>query len=389
MFREHRTLAGVATILVALVVTAVVADVALWVFARLPSPFAELQRLHPQVNQYVRIEYPRDYTAKTIPEEGLPGMTRGPNRFTTNNMGFRGGPLVRPKPAGEFRIFLVGGSTTECFYIDDDKELGAVLQRALNETAPAGTRVAVYNVGLSGAASDDHVAMIDQRLVHLQPDMIVVFSGINDLLRSMHGWDYLHYLPYEPVPRMAWYKRLILMSQIARRLYYFKHNIVMSESERQQQRPLRSDYAAKIGLERTIPPTDSVPRTDVPSYATNLETLVGVSEAQGFQLVFMTQQTTWNSAVDPEAKRWQWMRLCNGVTYREDRMDAALESLNDAMRRVAGERGVPLYDLARELPKSLEYFYDDCHFNDRGAATTAQALATFLRARALLPTTSR
>lgn len=389
MLREHRKLAGIATILVTLVVTAVVADVALWVFARLPNPFAELERLHPQVNQYIRIEYPRDYAAKTIPEEGLPGMTRGPNRFTTNNMGFRGGPLVRPKPTGEFRLFLVGGSTTECFYIDDDKELGAVLQGALNETAPAGTRVAVYNVGLSGAASDDHVAMIDQRLVHLEPDMIVVFSGINDLLRSMHGWDYLHYMPYAPAPRKPWYKRLILMSQIARRLYYFTHNIVMSESERQQQRPLKSDYAAKIGLERTIPPTDSVPRTDVPSYATNLETLVGVSKAQRFRLVFMTQQTTWNSAVDPEAKRWHWLRLCEGVTYREDRMDTALESLNDAMRRVAGEHAVPLYDLARELPKSLEYFYDDCHFNDRGAANTAQALAEFLRESDLVPTTAR
>ena len=70
-------------------------------------------------------------------------------------------------------------------------------------------------------------------------------------------------------------------------------------------------------------------------------------------------------------------------------MDAAMERLNDAMRRVGDEDSTPVYDLAHTLPKSLAYFYDDCHFNTAGAAATATGLSEFLLARRLIPSTSR
>jgi hypothetical protein len=98
----------------------------------------------------------------------------------------------------------------------------------------------------------------------------------------------------------------------------------------------------------------------------------------------MTQQSTWNSPVDPEARKWHWMRYRGGVTYREDLMDAALESLNDAMRSVAADFDVPLFDLASAVPKSLDYFYDDCHFNTAGADTVGHLLATFLLENSLV-----
>ena len=46
-----------------------------------------------------------------------------------------------------------------------------------------------------------------------------------------------------------------------------------------------------------------------------------------------------------------------------------------SMRAVADSSGVPLCDLAVTLPKSLEYFYDDCHLNTRGAAEAGKRLA--------------
>jgi len=375
---------GFRALILTLIATAVVADLALWIFARMPDPYAHFAEMHPHVNQYIRLEYPRHYAAITMAEDGLPGV-HGRNRFTTNNMGFRGPALQAPKPAGEYRIFFVGGSTTECFYLDDKDDMSAVLARRLNAQAPPGTTFAVYNAGLSGAASDDHVAMITQRLVQLEPDMIIVFCGINDLTRSILHYDYLHYVDVGPAYQKPWYKRLAMRSQIARRIYYLWHNVTMDEREVQEQRPLKSSYAGKIGLQKTVPPTDRTPRTDIPPYAGNLETLVGVAEAHGFELVFMTQQTTWNSDVDPRAKDHQWMRLRGGVTYREDKMDAAMEQLNDAMRGVARTYRIPVFDTARQIPKSLDYFYDDCHFNVNGAATTAEELAAFLAGATTIP----
>ena len=92
----------------------------------------------------------------------------------------------------------------------------------------------------------------------------------------------------------------------------------------------------------------------------------------------MTQASTWNSQIDPAAKDWHWMRLRQGGTYTEAAMDTALERYNDVMRSVAAAESVELVDLAAELPKSLEFFHDDVHFNDAGAAAAAAALGRAL-----------
>jgi lysophospholipase L1-like esterase len=363
-------------------------------FAPVPNPYEEIERLKPQINQYIRFEYPRNYAAVTEAEPGLPGLS-GIHRFTTNNMGFRGDPLVDPKPPNEFRVFMVGGSTTECFYLDDKDDIARVVQRELAAVAPEDTTIRVYNVGLSGAASDDHVATISQRLVHLEPDLIVVFCGINDLSRSIYNYDYRHYVEYRPAYRKPWFKRWPMQLQLVRRLAYFRRRIRQDAQRLQEERPLVSNYAGLVGLQRSVPPTDALPRTDESSYASNLRSIAGLATGHAFKLVFMTQQTTWNSTVDPAAKDRHWMRYRagvrnndtpeTGITFREDSMDAAMERLNDTMRAVSTDARVPLYDLARTLPKSTEFFYDDCHFNTAGAARTGQDLAGFLVAQRLVP----
>ncbi|HEU4365816.1 MAG TPA: SGNH/GDSL hydrolase family protein [Candidatus Krumholzibacteria bacterium] len=362
------------TLLLALVsvgIVFVLVEIMLRVVAPFPNPYGDPGRLG--VNQYIRFEYPRHYAAVTEAEAGLPGLS-GRNRFTTNNMGFRGGELVRPRPAGEFRVFLVGGSTFECFYLDDHVEIGRVVQ---NELPPLsdGRAAKVYNVGLSGAASDDHLAMIGQRLVHLEPDLIVVFAGINDLTRSNFDFDYLHYVDTRLVRERPWHKRFAMNFQITRRLHRLKTRMAPDARTLQESRPLVTNYAGRVGLQRTGVGPATPPRTDEASYARNLRSIAGIARANGFGLVFMTQPSTWNSTVDAQAREWSWMRYRDGVTYGEAEMDAALERLNDTLRAVAGENGVPVCDLVAVLPKSLQYFYDDCHFTPAGAAEAGKHLA--------------
>jgi hypothetical protein len=99
----------------------------------------------------------------------------------------------------------------------------------------------------------------------------------------------------------------------------------------------------------------------------------------------MTQATTWNSKVDPEAEKWHWMGLAfDEQTYREDLLDDALESYNDVVRQVGAQDQVPVLDLARSIPKSLEFFYDDCHFNLKGAQQVASLLSDLIVQRELI-----
>jgi len=112
-----------------------VAEFALRKIAPVQDPYAELKVPRPEINQYIKSEHPKNLRLVIDTEAGLPGM-KGPNIFTTNNMGYRGDDLTMPKPANEFRIFMVGGSTTECVYLDDSKAITRVLQNELNKQPP-------------------------------------------------------------------------------------------------------------------------------------------------------------------------------------------------------------------------------------------------------------
>ena len=374
MTRSSRT--RIVLTLAAFAFTALAWEIVLRVAAPVADPTAGGAHHVAATNPYLRFEYPRGYAAATEAEPGLAGI-EGRNAFTTNSYGFRGDSLFVPKPAREYRVFVVGGSTAECFYLDDRDDLARVMQNELAVRAGTALTPKVYNVGISGTASDDHIAMIAQRLVHLQPDAIVVLAGANDMRRAIQGFDYLHYENYRTPPR-PWYKRWLLSSQIVRRLVYAKRHAAGDPASVLETRTLKSDYARKIALQKATPETDDEVRFDTAGYRANLRTVAGIARSHGFDLVFATHPSTWNSKIDPGARDFHWLRVYDGVTYREDVMDAALERMNDVMRAVAAGDSLPLCDLARAIPKSREYFYDDCHFNRLGARTAGGELAKVL-----------
>lgn len=351
------------------------------ILLRIAAPVAEPTRSAAEhvsaLNPYIRFEYPRGYAAVTEVEPGLYGID-GRHFFTTNAYGFRGDALVSPKPAGEYRVFVVGGSTAECFYLDDDDDMSRVAQREL-AVAAIGRTVKVYNVGLSGTATDDHIALIAQRLVHLEPDAIVVLAGINDLRRSIQHYDYLHYFPKQ-APSPPLYRTLLMKSQIVRRMAYLARRIDPDPERVLETRTLKSDYAGKIALQRAAPAATTTDlAVDTASFRRNLLTMAGMARSHAFLLVLGTHPSSWNSTVDSSIRNYHWMRLYDGVVYDEAAMDAALESLNDVTRAVAREQSLPLWDLARVLPKSADAFYDDCHLNTAGALAAGRSLALVLR----------
>jgi lysophospholipase L1-like esterase len=363
------------TLITSFTICLLAAEVALRLFAPVPDPYAEL-KYRRAVNQYIKSEFPSHLRLLTTAEEGLPGV-QGSNQFTTNNRGFRGDEMTVPKPVDEFRIFMVGGSTTECLYLDDSKAVTRVLQEELGKHAPAGMQVRVYGAGKSGDASDDHISIIAHRIAHLEPDMIILFSGINDLTRSINDYDYLHYPRELPAQKAPLLPALATESQLARRVYYLFSNLP-ADVFPSTALPLHSQYKESVRQCQSMPATERRPKLDPTPYANNLRTIAGVAKTHGIRLIFMTQQTTWGSTDDPTAKDWQWVICRSGERYREDFMAEGLEVLNNEMRGVAKENSLPLYDLAKTMPKTLEFFYDDVHFNNRGAFVAGTELAALI-----------
>ncbi len=374
------TRGNIALVLLSTAISLIAVEAILRVMAPIADPYKLNKRRASLAQTYIRSSFPANMRIQLSTEQGLPGMDGRETTFSTNNVGLRGDSLPMPKPEDELRVFVVGGSTTETLYLDDGQAMTRVLQNRLDSTV-SGKRVRVYGAGKSGAKSYDHIEMIAHRLVHLEPDALIVIAGINDLLAAMHGRDYLMLPPALGAPDTEWtLTQLVRFTltefQLGRRLF----SLLKPGDYRDavEQITFRSNFRRSVRMRDALPVSASGPRIDVAPYRDNLISIVGIARAHDIDLLFLTQATTWNSRVDSEIAKWHWMSAGPDSAYREDALDQAMEAYNDAVRAVGAEFNVPVLDLARVLPKSGRYFYDDVHFNPRGADTVGAMLAVFV-----------
>ena len=91
---------------------------------------------------------------------------------TTNSMGFRMDREVpRDKGADEFRVFVVGDSSTFGLGVDDELTYSAVLEREL--TQRLGRHVTVINSGCPGHTSYQGMILLRRYGLDLQPDLVI------------------------------------------------------------------------------------------------------------------------------------------------------------------------------------------------------------------------
>jgi len=359
----------------------VVVEIFLTVVAPVSDPYEELKQTGVGLNQYIKSEYQPNLRLSMTPEEGLPGV-EGSSVFSTNNMGYRGHDIIVPKPANEFRVFLVGGSTIETMVLDDSKSIDRVLEQHLNETSRSHRLVRVYNAGRSGDRSYDHISMLVHRIAHLQPDMVIVLVGVNDLIAATNSTDYLHRTD-KSLNKMSLSLLLRMVStefQLPRRIRHAVTGVGETLGLRPAEVPAGATYREMVRFTQSLPALAEPPRVDLVSYEENLKTIVGVGRGHGFQVILMTQPSTWNSQVDMSASEWHWMNRGEKGRYREELMDDALGEYNSVTVRVAHLNGTLLYDLASQMPKSSEFIYDDVHFNYAGAKRIGLGLANMISA---------
>ncbi len=96
--------------------------------------------------------------------------------------GFRHVRVLRTKPAGQLRVFVVGGSAVHGLGVRVEKTMPAQLQQLLRQASP-GRDIEVHNLGCPGWASDRVLDLV-RVLLTMDPDWIVIHTGHNELLRG-------------------------------------------------------------------------------------------------------------------------------------------------------------------------------------------------------------
>jgi hypothetical protein len=115
-------------------------------------------------------------------------------------------------------------------------------------------------------------------------------------------------------------------------------------------------------------------------YARNLSAIVDLVQPR--RLVFMTQPTLWRSDLEPAAQRLLWkggqgnFQEERGKAYYSVRALAdAMGAYNRRLLKVCEDRRLECIDLARHIPKTTEFLYDDEHFTEAGARLVAHVVS--------------
>jgi hypothetical protein len=96
--------------------------------------------------------------------------------LTVNQSGLRGPDYPREKPPGTYRIALLGPSHIMGSGVADDETIAALLSARLAAAADSapGTQFEVLNFGVAGYSLLQQLAMLDDRALSFQPDLVVI-----------------------------------------------------------------------------------------------------------------------------------------------------------------------------------------------------------------------
>jgi lysophospholipase L1-like esterase len=295
-----------------------------------------------------------------------------------NSLGFRG-----PEPPADFSrdltIVTVGGSTTECFDLAEDKTwphvLGVNLQRHFKP-------IWLNNAGLSGNSTFGHYILMQDYLVQLKPKAVIFLVGINDLgIRGERDFDQrIHGFNARSLERFlasaAVHSELASAALNLYRFYFPKSVMIDNQNDPQEIDLNKLPYLDVPEAARAAIIKDHRNHYLRP-YKARLEKLITICREHNMMPVLLTQPVLYGEGVDTATGVDLGQRFVaqdmNGATAWQ-----VLELYNDVTREAGRERGVLVIDLAREMPKDSTYYYDLMHYTNAGAAKMAEIIAARL-----------
>jgi lysophospholipase L1-like esterase len=291
---------------------------------------------------------------------------------TKNRLGFRG--ENPPKNFADYlTIMTVGGSTTECFYLNDNKTWTALLGKSLKKVF---NKVWINNAGLDGCSTFGHIILLEDYLVNLKPKVIIFLVGINDVgsERSLDLDDKLTIDRQHFSFNLTSIKKLLTKSETC----YFAINLWRNWRARKMGLMHANLDLAKVkDIEVSDNEINQLIRLHkekyIKGYKNRLLTLIKLCKDNSIIPIFVTQPALYGKGFDDVTGKNLETVLCKGHLNGKTAWEL-LELYNDALRQVASSRDIVLVDLAREMPKSSKYYYDMHHCTNKGAQKVAQII---------------
>ncbi len=378
-----------------ILVTLIGAELVLRLFIKLPDPYQHLRSQKYSTGSVIRLQNTRNTDLAFVfnPNELFPKDEKNIINIHINNQGFRHHEDVDTS-RNEFSIFAIGGSTTQGYDYAYEKTWCQVLEKDLE--ASLKSPINVYNGGTAGAAMFDHIALLQNRTIHLQPDMVILFAGVNDL-NLLLGDDNIYRFDdvFETQESISWYKLGLARFTLYKLFLNAKRRVHANEDSPLFRKADENDTTIPEGtpvqfadhkappIETEALPLGKNPVLDYDYYSRMVRSFIATCKVNNIPVVVMTQPTTWKSS-DERLQKYHWMHKNRENKFSKEFMQNSMDLMNNNVQQICENQKVPLLRIEKLIPNNGEYFYDDCHFTPKGSVFVGNTLAEFIKENNLI-----
>jgi len=268
-------------------------------------------------------------------------------------------------------ILFLGGSTTECAYVEEDRRFPFLVGKLLGSD---GLKVNTLNSGVSGNNTLHSVDILINKAIAFEPDIAVLMHNINDLNLLLYDQTYWNddskfsLLVKSSENNLSCLKRMVKYNfpNLYNQLYTVIQFISSKGGDVLVSRALPPDYRLSLEKENILM-----------QFKKSLRLFITASRIYRITPVIMTQASRFGEKLDVGDIDAEKLFKKIGVSYEAYR-EIYME-MNQMIRQVGREEGVLVIDLEKKVPQSKAYIYDFVHFNTSGSERVAKIIAEELK----------
>lgn len=270
--------------------------------------------------------------------------------YTINSQQIRGKEFLAAKAENTIRVIAVGDSITFGVSNPDEYTYPWLMNEAFAKMPNIPVNVEVINAGQQGSSSDDCVYWIKEKVLSLQPDLLIVMVGWNDIIKGLYEGrpktnTVLQYLTLKSV----------LVLTVREKVSAVKGNIDKAYWEEVYYRP---------------------PEKVFQRYEKNLFEIAAIAKTNKINIFLMKFPYGEISTQDDK----EFSRTVQ--QYKNQEMKEDYKRIHDIMDKVGSDMSIKVLDVARFFSQSGEqnklFFDDGIHLSNYGNKILAQLVIDFI-----------
>lgn len=285
-------------------------------------------------------------------------------KVEVNRNGFITGPNEGVNQ-NKIDIIFLGGSTTECIFVDDEYRFPFLVSKLLSNNTK---KYKTLNGGVSGNNSFHSNLNLLSKVIPENPKFVILMHNVNDISLLSKTKSYWKAPPDKQLVFETKPKYYIILKNLKDILIpnIWLHTKSLISKFRKEK---RDDFIHFRGSNEN--------KVDefLHFFENSLNTFIAISRAWDIEPVLMTQFN--RIELEEKYTRTIFSNSPNKISY--DKFVEIYKDANNIIRKIAKENNIHLIDLDKLVPKSNKFMYDSMHLNNQGSKLVSKEIVNYLK----------